>query len=424
VALDLANIQGNIVPGFRKDHQAFIRVTFADDQELARTWLADLKPDIASALEVSRFNELFKLVSERRRDSPTEVVSASWVNVALSLTGIRQLVGEQQAARWAADFPSEGIPYVRKVDTDVCALLILGADAEGALEDELKRQRGRLDRFPRLIVEEPWRGKALTDGLHSHEPFGFKDLLSQPRILGVQEGDSAPGPPVEPGEFVLGYRDEEGPAKLENLPPLARDGSFLVFLQLEQNVKEFEDRIGQAAGVLGVRDKDVLAARMVGRYKGGKLVAEPPSRYSHIGRAYPYATREDAHRRRLLRRGIPYDHGGDGQGLFFLAYQADIKRQFLRVWQEWLNSPEVPEAGAGVDPVVGATGGADRRVTVDLTGKEGGQQLLQLPQFVTARYGACFFVPSLRGLDYLAGRPIEKSPDALVDVLAALHETR
>src|SRR5205807_8969392 len=93
------------------------------------------------------------------------------------------------------------------------------------------------------------------------EHFGFRDSISQPEI----EGSPKPPPPdqasLKPGEFVLGYENEYGilpatptvPAaddRQKNLPPLShlrtagsenekdfgRNGSYLVFRKLEQDV--------------------------------------------------------------------------------------------------------------------------------------------------------------------------------------------
>jgi hypothetical protein len=51
VELNLNQIQGNVVPGFNEDHQAFMFVRFPGAAAL-RAWLAELVPEIASAGEV------------------------------------------------------------------------------------------------------------------------------------------------------------------------------------------------------------------------------------------------------------------------------------------------------------------------------------------------------------------------------------
>ena len=52
---------------------------------------------------------------------------------------------------------------------------------------------------------------------YAHDHFGFRDRLSQPVMKGSgEEPTPGSGAPLEPGEFILGYPDEDGPAA--NLP--------------------------------------------------------------------------------------------------------------------------------------------------------------------------------------------------------------
>ena len=52
------------------------------------------------------------------------------------------------------------------------------------------------------------------------------------------------------------------------LPPWARNGSFLVFRRLAQDVKGFRDSVAQIATTLGITP-DLLGAKLVGRYRSG-----------------------------------------------------------------------------------------------------------------------------------------------------------
>src|SRR5437763_13502034 len=90
VDLDLSNIQGNIVPGFNKDHQAFMLVHFRETSG-GRAWLKALQAEIATAQEVEAFNTLFATINKRRAGAHTErdggvlnVVNATWLNVAFT----------------------------------------------------------------------------------------------------------------------------------------------------------------------------------------------------------------------------------------------------------------------------------------------------------------------------------------------------
>ena len=73
---------------------------------------------------------------------------------------------------------------------------------------------------------------------HAHDHFGYRDRLSQPAIEGSgDEPTPGSGAPLKPGEFILGYPDEDGPAA--NLPQpevLSRNGSFMAYRRLEEHV--------------------------------------------------------------------------------------------------------------------------------------------------------------------------------------------
>ena len=117
------------------------------------------------------------------------------------------------------------------------------------------------------------------------EHFGFHDGIAQPGVRGLSEDTT--GDPTNAGEFVLGYRNEydmypdspsipAGDAGSEGLGPgreagtkdLGRNGSYLVFRQLEQDVAGFWGFLKERAG--GRAQEAVwLGAKMVGRWPNG-----------------------------------------------------------------------------------------------------------------------------------------------------------
>lgn len=84
-------IQGNILAGFRKDHQQLLFVAF--DQGDAKTWLATLIPRIATTAQAAVFNDLFS-ASRRGGGGDPEELTAVWVNLSLTASGIRHLAGD------------------------------------------------------------------------------------------------------------------------------------------------------------------------------------------------------------------------------------------------------------------------------------------------------------------------------------------
>ncbi len=157
-----------------------------------------------------------------------------------------------------------------------------------------------------LTYEE--RGNDLCGRLAGHEHFGFEDGISQPGIRGrnfeppheyltpriIDPVDpraltfSAPGQPlVWPGQFVFGYgfQDDQVPTatgRSKDAPPWARNGSFLVFRRLRQEVKAFWDfmaaeceRLSKLPGFANIRAAE-LAALIVGRWPSGAPVMRTP----------------------------------------------------------------------------------------------------------------------------------------------------
>src|SRR5262249_9398078 len=115
-----------------------------------------------------------------------------------------------------------------------------------------------------------------------HEHFGFRDGVSQPGIRGLtarqNPADGNQGLPGQdllwPGQFVFGYpaQDDEddkakGPEPVMAYPWM-RNGAYMVFRRLEQKVPEFRKFVTDQSAHLGV-DAELLAARMVGRWRSG-----------------------------------------------------------------------------------------------------------------------------------------------------------
>src|SRR5579859_4896905 len=141
----------------------------------------------------------------------------------------------------------------------------------------------------------------------SREHFGFSDGISQPIIKGFSKSkvETSEEKLIEPGEFILGYKNEYGhysPSPyITNPPPgtglslvpeapevpeckdrydLGKNGTYLVFRQMEQHVEEFwrfhyhhskEDAVSQTEKAVR------LGAKMIGRWPDGQPLVTCPS---------------------------------------------------------------------------------------------------------------------------------------------------
>lgn len=117
------------------------------------------------------------------------------------------------------------------------------------------------------------------------------------------------------------------------------------------------------------------------------------------GRKYgPPMTRDDAL--------APPSEGDPERGIYFVALNANISRQFEFIQNAWLMSDTFEGLSRESDPLVGNRGGRTRAhlcdaFTMPRPGAAGGR-LYGLPQFVTVRAGGYFFLPGVRALRYLA----------------------
>lgn len=299
--LETEEIQGNILAGFNKDHASFLFFTLPDDPHTARAWLAEIVEEVATTIEVAAFNELFRTI--KKRHHYRETVEAAWMNLAFTVAGLRALgVSQAEIDQLPADF-REGMRARADQIGDVGdnapvnwpsnlgaaaihVLMTVAADSAADRNEEVAhfaRQAAR--RGLKLVFQQDGMTRRDAPG---HEHFGFKDGISQPGIRGFttpetnnpDQGQGKPGQDlIEAGEFVLGYRRQgedsppppsagyrpgPGDDPLKPQPGWLRNGSFLVFRRLTQDVAGFQDFVRTTAASAGMTE-DLLGAKLVGR---------------------------------------------------------------------------------------------------------------------------------------------------------------
>jgi deferrochelatase/peroxidase EfeB len=277
--------------------------------------------------------------------------------------------------------------------------------------------------------------EALPPYTYPHEHFGYRDRLTQPYIEGI-DPDPTPGsgPSLKPGEFFVGYPDEDGPpANLPQPEVLSRNGSYLAYLRMEEHVGAFRDFLRQHGDT--PEKQEWIAAKLMGRWRDGtplvlspdrpdpELAGDPqrtnnfdyatmdPYGYacplgSHMRRMNPRDTAHNMNRRRMIRRGgtygppLPEDKPDDGveRGIAAFIGCASLVRQFEFAMNVWANDRNFHELGNERDPIFGTQDG-----TFDMTipKRPIKMKIRGLPSFTTVRGGAYFFLPGIKAMRYL-----------------------
>ncbi len=290
------------------------------------------------------------------------------------------------------------------------------------------------------------------------EHFGYTDGFGNPDFKGA-ERQCVPGQgkltkegtweALATGEFLLGYADEAGELPVAPIPHLlARNGTFMVYRKLHQNVATFRNYLDEKARQYGGA-RERLASKFLGRWPDGTpvelspdapdpaLVADPNRNTAftygqdltgsrcplgaHIRRVHP----RDAFgfngklvdRRRIMRRGITYGkyvpdgepvRDEDEHGIIFMALNASLFRQFEFVQQQWIEYGNDAHQGNDKDFITGNHSG-DGKFVVQGTADPGNPPFIcaNLPNFVELRGGDYFFMPSLTALQMMAAGTVD-----------------
>ncbi|GAA3371695.1 Dyp-type peroxidase [Streptomyces sannanensis] len=333
-------------------------------------------------------------------------------------------VGESSPENWEAPL---GTSEVHVVFTAVAP------DAE-RLEEAIDRARPAYEHLPGVTAV--WRQDCYALPTET-EHFGYRDGVSQPAIEGSGiAGSNQLEVPLKAGEFVLGYPDELGGVQTPQPEVLGHNGSYAAFRKLHQRVAAFRRYLQDNA--TGPEDEELLAAKVMGRWRSGAplalgprhddpaLGADPHRRNTflyqqddpagfttpggcHIRRANPRdaSVAGEVRLHRMIRRGAVYgpplprgvleDDGAD-RGLMFAFIGAHLGRQFEFVQSEWMNDGVFFGAGSARDPI---TGSHDGITGFTIPRRPLRRRLPPLPRFVVTRGGEYCFLPSLSALRWL-----------------------
>jgi Dyp-type peroxidase family len=433
-ALELDDIQSGVLRPRPVPYAAAYVLFRIDEANAGRELMRRIRPVVASAAH------------------PESPAGDTWVSVAVSFQGLRALgvpqtsldsfppefqqgmaaraailgdTGESSPENWEKPLGSADVHVV---------LTALAPDSE-RLEAALARARLAYQKISGITSIWSQRCHALPN---QREAFGYRDGISHPAVEGSGISGSNPHErPLKAGEFVLGYINEMGDVPLIPKPGiLGRNGSYVVFRKLRQRVAAFRQYV--RANASGSADEELLAAKMMGRWRSGAPLAICPLRDDpelgadpHRNNAFLYKgddaigyhTPCGSHIRRtnprdadvagvvrihrMIRRGTSYgpvlpegvlEDDGQDRGLMFAFIGANLGRQFEFVQSEWMNDASFFGGGDAKDPVAGANSGHD---AYSFPRRPIPKRLKGLSRFVVTRGGEYCFLPGLRALRWL-----------------------
>lgn len=469
--IDLEDIQGYIIRGYKRmqfSRNLLLRVI---DAALAKQWLHD----VSSSVTIG--------VHHPTADPNIETC----LNIAFTSAGLTAIgLNDENLQNFTREF-REGMttPHRQRLLGDehssapdnwqwggqkneaVHILLILFAadnDKLLAYYSKVRQEYSKKGLHEVIILD----GQQLEA---NREHFGFRDGIGQPVI----EGSGRNGPMddiIATGEFLMGYKNEYGvfpdtpliaysQGNMNLLPgdaggsgnkDLGRNGSYLVFRQIRQNVEAFwtfmNEKTKTRDGKMDVEESTRLAAKFIGRWPSGAPLVKFPDKDpgvlsddddfnyadidkygvkcpfgSHIRRTNPRDNFEDdgpkeslrlSKRHRILRRsklygvphfGSPLNTKPEGEvGLLFMCFNTDISRQYEFVQYTWAGYPKFQQLYNDPDPIIGVkemlSEGEEQNFTIQQ--EPVSKCITGLQRFIQVKGGAYFFFPSITAIRYLA----------------------
>ncbi len=344
-------------------------------------------------------------------------------------------------AQWDAEF-----------NRDIHVMFLLAHGQHDKLQvytDELIAQLLPLVNNPAIDISIQ-AGKGITNDIGDHiEHFGYVDGISQPAFLREELRN------INTNIRTNNWNPSTNLNRLIIPDPLGNGnafGSYFIFRKLEQNVRGFKQREQALAVELGLNDRELAGAMVVGRFENGMPVtmsnddthfsgdlidkdligkinnfnynsdasgAKCPF-HAHIRKSNPrggaggFENPTDEKLHLFARRGITYDDTQNGRkepkdnpdfsemptknvGLLFMCLNVDIADQFEFMQANWVNNDNFPGGGPhGIDPVIGqANNSGNQKYATEYNRPTSIQTANGFQNFVTMKGGEYFFSPSI-----------------------------
>jgi Dyp-type peroxidase family len=438
VALELDDIQATVLRYRPEPYHGTHVMLHVEDARVGREFLRDLTPHIDSAADWWQAREPWIAVALTYSglaalgvpvDSLQSFPEAFRVGMAARAHELRDY-GANDPTRWEPEFGSGAIH--------------LGVSVFSDSEDKWRRTmdmaRRHYEGRPGLRVLTAQDFGAQPGDLN---PLGYRDSIGQPVIAGSGvEPLPGQGPAIRAGEFILGYPGEAGvPLPAPRPDVLARNGTYVGLRKYQSRVGAFNRFL--RANARTVEDRELLAAKLVGRWRSGAPLTLAPDRDdpelgadplrnndftyaadadgrqvplgSHMRRMNPRDSEmtvlADVNIHRVIRRstafGAPYDQNAlspqddeTPRGLYFIFFSAKAMATMEFLQQEWINNGNFFGLGDERDPNVGLQ---EDGATFTIPRTPVRRRVHGIETFNVLRGGEYFFLPSLSALRWLGG---------------------
>lgn len=317
--LDLHDIQGNIIKGYGRYGYPKARYVFytINNEKKARQFLQKLIKKITTSAPWS---------SQADKNNSANLKPTATTNIAFTYKGLKAIgVPRKSLQTFPPAFSmgmkdrkdilgDDGISSPENWDTiwqaksSVHVWLSINGQSEASIE-ECYQDICKLVNESENGIEQLYghRGEDGADNLpfqqasaiyHNDKPtpkehFGYSDGISDPyfkgsgsnpaniigggKLTGQDPKTAAGWQPLETGEFILGHRDEayEYP-KAPQPPLLSRNGTFMVYRKLHENVGSFNHYLKEM-GKDYPGGEEALAAKFSGRWRNGAPITTFPN---------------------------------------------------------------------------------------------------------------------------------------------------
>ncbi|EED79944.1 predicted protein [Postia placenta Mad-698-R] len=306
---DPKNVQGDIYLLFPKDHENFIFFAIRDVDQFRRD-LANYTPTTSDDV-LDNLRQITDAKASAASPSQVTRVRFGQTQIAFSRSGLNLLGQTQQTKDTHFDQGSmrneikalgDGGPWdplfasgtIHGVIIVAASPMIVDADECQTATQNVK------DAFKQSIYNvSEMDGNTRPGAQRGHEHFGYKDGVSQPAPRGLVKAHTGQLQ-CDAGVIICGYKGDpvfDNPylSASEKRPDWTKDGTFMVFRKLEQDVIGFsnylksagpqwrrflpQDEMNKISPPLTDNEgAELFGARLVGRWKSGAPLATAPYR--------------------------------------------------------------------------------------------------------------------------------------------------